>query len=333
MWLEKALWKKHRCKSLRQKAGVPVLASGAHDGVVGDQQAQLQRYEVALNNLSQGVCFFDCAQRLILANRRYAEIYNLPAGSVRPGMTLGEVVDLRFAAGTFPNMTREEYLAWRAAIAISDQSNDSIVELKSGQVISIHHRPMPDGGWVSTHEDVTERRRVEKRLAHMARHDVLTGLPNRVVFREFLDKEAGSRVRGDSVAVLCLDLDRFKYINDTFGHATGDALLCAVAERLSNNVRSNDTLIRLGGDEFAILQIDADQPRQATALAVRIIEVLSQPFDLGGHQFAIGASVGIAYSLVRAADAEMLLKNADMALYRAKANGRGAFCFFELDHE
>ena len=105
------------------------------------------------------------AQRLILANRRYAEIYNLPAGSVRPGMTLGEVVDLRFAAGTFPNMTREEYLAWRAAIAISDQSNDSIVELKSGQVISIHHRPMPDGGWVSTHEDVTERRRVEKRLA------------------------------------------------------------------------------------------------------------------------------------------------------------------------
>ena len=291
--------------------------------------AQIDRFEVALNNLTQGVCFFDGARRLILANQRYAEIYQIPEHSIRPGMTLEEIVDLRFAAGTSPNMTREEYLAWRASIAITDQPSDSIVELTSGKTISIHHRPMPDGGWVATHEDITERRLAEQRLGYMARHDALTGLPNRVVFREYMEQETNRRVRGGSLAVLCLDLDHFKYVNDTFGHAVGDALLCAVAERLRNNVRSNDIVVRLGGDEFAILQIGVDQPLQATALARRIIEILSQPFGLGIQQVTVGTSVGIAYDRLGRINADGLLKNADMALYRAKADGKGTFRFFD----
>jgi diguanylate cyclase (GGDEF)-like protein len=242
---------------------------------------------------------------------------------------LEEIVDSRFEAGTSPNMSREEYLGWRASIAITDRPNDSIVELTSGQVISIHHRPMPDGGWISTHEDVTDRHRTEQRLAYMARHDALTGLPNRVVFREYVDREPDRRGRGETVAVLCLDLDRFKYVNDTFGHAVGDALLCAVAKRIEDNVRAGDIVVRLGGDEFAIVQTDVDQPKQATALARRLIEILGQPYDLGKHRAMIGASVGIAYCLHRETDAETLLKNADMALYQAKANGRGTFCFFD----
>ena len=194
--------------------------------------SQIDRFEVALNNLTQGVCFYDGGRRLILANRRYADIYRLPHDAIRSGMTLDEIVDLRFAVGTCPDMTRGDYLAWRATIQVSAEPTDTIVELKSGQVISIHHRPMPDGGWVATHEDITERRLAEKQLAHMARHDPLTGLSNRAAFREYTDRETARRSPGNSVAVLCLDLDHFKHVNDTFGHATGDALLCAVAARI-----------------------------------------------------------------------------------------------------
>jgi diguanylate cyclase (GGDEF)-like protein/PAS domain S-box-containing protein len=288
-----------------------------------------QQLDMALNNLTQGVCFFDGARRLILANRRYAEIYGLSTDTIRPGTTLEEIVECRVLAGTFPNMDAGEYLTWRASIAISDQPNDTVVELKTGQIISIHHRPMPDGGWVATHEEITERRQTERRLAHMARHDALTGLPNRVVFREYMEQELDRRARSDSLAVLCLDLDHFKYVNDTLGHAAGDALLCAVAERLTKNVRSEDIVVRLGGDEFAIVQIGVDQPGQATALAMRLIEILSQPFALQDHRVAIGTSVGIAFSPANEADADTLLKHADMALYRAKASGRGSFCFFD----
>ncbi|MGH7041506.1 MAG: diguanylate cyclase domain-containing protein [Acetobacteraceae bacterium] len=299
--------------------------SGSRDRAMRELLTQIRRFGVALNNITQGVCFFDGARRLILANERYGGIYNLPPEAIRPGMTLEEIVDLRFAAGTSPNMTREAYLAWRASIAVSDQPNDTIVELKSGQVISVHHRPMPDGGWVSTHEDITERRQAESRLAHMAHHDALTGLSNRVAFRDYMVHAVSRRARGDSLAVLCLDLDRFKDINDVFGHAVGDALLCAVADRLTGSIRADDIAVRLGGDEFAIVQIGIDQPSMAIALAERLIEGLGRPFSLGGHRVSIGTSIGIAYGPIGEADAEKLLRSADKALYRAKSRGRGTY--------
>jgi diguanylate cyclase (GGDEF)-like protein len=292
-------------------------------------QIQNHRFDVALNNLTQGVCFFDGRQRLILANRRYTEIYNLSAESIQPGATLRQIVDLRFASGAFPEMSQDDYLTWRDSIAISAEPNDTIVELKNGRVISIHHRPMPDHGWVATHEDITERREAEARLAYMARHDALTGLPNRLLLRERMVQESDHGVRGDSLAVLCLDLDHFKNVNDTFGHPVGDALLCAAADRLRAAVREEDTVVRLGGDEFAIVQIGAEQPHQATSLAERLIEALGRPFQLGAHQVTVGTSVGIALDTRRGADAETLLKSADMALYRAKADGRGTYRFFE----
>ena len=305
------------------------LALGEPADILRTLHSQIERFEVALNNLTQGVCFFDGGRRLILANRRYADIYQLPHDAIRSGMTLEEIVDLRFAAGTCPDMTRSDYLAWRATIQVSAAPTDTIVELKSGQIISIHHRPMPDGGWVATHEDITERRLAEQQLAHMARHDPLTGLSNRAAFREYTDRETARRSPGNSVAVLCLDLDHFKHVNDTFGHATGDALLCAVAARIKGAIRGSDMAVRLGGDEFAIVQVGVDQPSQAADLAARLIELLSRPFDLGGHQVVVGISVGIAYSLAYGADTEALLTRADMALYRAKADGRGTYRFFE----
>jgi diguanylate cyclase (GGDEF)-like protein len=160
---------------------------------------------------------------------------------------------------------------------------------------------------------------------HMARHDALTNLPNRVLFR---DKMQQSLDRGAALAVLFLDLDRFKSVNDSLGHSIGDALLCAVTERLQRVLRRSDMVARLGGDEFAIVQIGA-RPSDATDLAGRIIAALSEPFDVLGHQVNIGTSVGIAMAPADGREPDQLLRNADMALYRAKAEGRSTYSFFQ----
>ncbi|MDO9713563.1 bifunctional diguanylate cyclase/phosphodiesterase [Paracraurococcus lichenis] len=177
--------------------------------------------------------------------------------------------------------------------------------------------------------DVTERREAEVRIAHMAHYDALTGLPNRTLFRQRLDEALARTRRGANCALLCLDLDHFKEVNDTLGHPIGDALLKAVTARLLDSVRETDTVARLGGDEFAIVQIDAEQPTAATALAKRLVETLSTPFELDGHQVVVGTSIGIAMVPGDGEDADALLKNADLALYRAKAEGRGRWRFFE----
>jgi diguanylate cyclase (GGDEF)-like protein len=188
---------------------------------------------------------------------------------------------------------------------------------------------MPDGGGVATHEDVTEQRRIEARIAHMAHHDALTDLPNRVLLRQNLEhalERAGSQ---ESVAVLWLDLDRFKEVNDTLGHTIGDALLKVAAERLRSCIRARDTVARLGGDEFAVVQTATDQPLGATALALRIIEEIGAPYQIDAHQVVVGTSVGISLYPSDALEADHLLKNADLALYRAKHEGRGTYRFFE----
>jgi diguanylate cyclase (GGDEF)-like protein len=299
------------------------------DMSLSDLRIQNDRFDVALNNLIQGVCFFDGSRRLILANRRYAEIYGLPFDCIRPGTTLEEIVAHRFAANAAPNMSSEEYLTWRDSIAVANEPSDSVVELKNGRVISIHHRPMPDHGWVSTHEDITERLRIEERLAHMAHHDPLTGLANRVKVRDHLTKLAARRVPGNSLAVLCLDLDHFKQINDEFGHEAGDSLLRGAARRLRGCVRHSDFIARLGSDEFAIVQTGDDQPNRATAMAERLIEVFRDPFPIGDQMVTIGASVGIAIEPANDIDPDTILMHAEIALSGAKSAGRGTFRFFE----
>jgi diguanylate cyclase (GGDEF)-like protein len=191
---------------------------------------------------------------------------------------------------------------------------------------------MADGGWVATYEDITDRRQAEARIAHLAHHDVLTDLPNRALFLQRLE-EALTRVRrhGESVAVISLDLDRFKSVNDTLGHPVGDQLLCEVARRLIGCLRDTDTVARFGGDEFAILQIGREQPRDADALARRIADVIGAPYDLDGNEVVVGTSLGISVAPGDGLEADELLKNAEMALYRAKSDGRGAHRFFEAE--
>src|ERR1700676_4888192 len=288
------------------------------------------QFDTAINNMSQGLCFFDAAHRLIVCNDRYVDMYDLPRERVGPGTPLDEIVDLRFEAGSFPAMTRDEYLHWRSKVAISAEPTDSIVELRNGRTFKIRHRPMPDGGWVATHEDITEQRRSEVKIEYMAHHDSLTDLANRVLLNERLEQALGRRIhREQMVAVHHLDLDQFKAVNDTFGHPAGDKLLKTVADRLRGLVHETDTIARMGGDEFVIVQAPIKDPAEATALAQNIIQQMSEPFDVGGHQAMIGASVGIAVGPGDGLRPDRLLRNADLAMYRAKGDGRGTFRFFE----
>ena len=188
---------------------------------------------------------------------------------------------------------------------------------------------MPDGGWVATHEDITERQQAEASIVFMARHDALTKLANRVLFNERLEQALDIAGGATGCALLYLDLDHFKLINDTRGHPIGDGLLQAAAERLRSCVREVDTAARLGGDEFAIIQVQASSPDDAEVLANRIIAAFREPFVVDGHQILIGSSIGIAIGPGDGSTAERLLNSADIALYLAKTEGRGTLRFFE----
>jgi diguanylate cyclase (GGDEF)-like protein len=283
------------------------------------------RFDAALSNMSQGLAMFDAEGRLVVGNRRFLEMYQIPQSLAAIGGTEHELVEHGASIGLYDTASA---LFYRERETNGETPHETL-DLRDGRIFEIAHKPMAGGGWVSTHADVTERRRAEAQISHMARHDTLTNLPNRVLFRHESRKALKRAQRGENVAILCLDLDYFKQVNDTLGHPVGDALLCAVADRLRSNVRDMDTVARLGGDEFAIIQVGVEQPTSATALAQRVIDSLGAPYDIEDHQIVIGASVGISIAPVDGNDPDQVLKNADMALYRAKADGRGRYRFFE----
>lgn len=291
-------------------------------------RTQNMRFNAAINNMSQGLCMFDGEERLVIANERYARMYGLASHLIAPGTSFREIIHHRVSLGVFAGSAPEDYIRERLAAVREGKASTKIQELSDGRTIAISHQPMAGGGWVATHEDITEQLRIQARMAHMAHHDALTDLANRVLLRERMEQALNLK-DGERVAILCLDLDRFKAINDTLGHPVGDELLKAVGERLRRCVRKGDTIARLGGDEFAVLQVSRDQPRDATKLARRICQAISEPFDLGEHHVVVDTSVGIAVTPDDGDNPDMLLKNADLALYRAKSDGRGTFRFFE----
>jgi diguanylate cyclase (GGDEF)-like protein len=294
---------------------------------------QHERLETALANMSQGLCMFDADQRVVVANTRYAEMYALNPEQLKPGTTLREILEARVANGIYGPIEAKEFV--ETGIASFQDKVSEILHLADGRFISVLRRPMPGGGLISTHEDITERQRAEARVAHLAHHDVLTDLANRALLRERMEHAiAAMRQGGRRLAVLMLDLDRFKEVNDTLGHTVGDALLKAVTQRLRSCVRGSDTIARLGGDEFAIVQRSADPTSDSAALANRILDVVCEPVDIDGHNLVIGTSIGIAIAPDDGDDPDQLLKNADLALYRAKSEGRGTYRFFEpeMDH-
>jgi diguanylate cyclase (GGDEF)-like protein/PAS domain S-box-containing protein len=291
-------------------------------------RTQNERFDAALNNMSHGLCMVDGNERIIVFNARFAHLFGLDS-SVQSGLTLGGLIE---QAVTRPWRNAEalrQILTEQQELLRNRQQFTFIQEQPGGQTFAISHQPMSNGGWVATYEDITERRQAESQIAYMAHHDALTDLANRILFREQLDHALIDAQRQKMlVAVLCLDLDRFKDVNDSLGHETGDTLLRAVAARLRSCIRSQDVVARLGGDEFAILQI-VSEPQECATLATRICEAIGMSYDLEGQEIVIGTSIGIALASEDKLSPDHLLKQADLALYRAKAEGRGTYRFFE----
>jgi len=287
-------------------------------------------FEIALNNMSQGLCMFDGGADLVVCNDRYIEMYGLSRDVVAPGVNLRAILEHRKERGSFAG-DPEIYVKDLHATVAKGDVQAQLVQAGDGRTISIVNRAMANGGWVATHEDITERTRAEERIRHMAKHDSLTGLPNRAAFRDDMDQALKRTRRGQMIAAMCLDLDHFKNVNDTLGHLIGDKLLCMVAGRLKETVRETDTIARLGGDEFAVLQVGLDRPEAASSLAQRIITAINQPYEIEGHQVNVSTSVGIAIGPNDGSTTELLLRNADMALYRAKSDGRSVFRYFEAE--
>jgi diguanylate cyclase (GGDEF)-like protein len=312
-----------------------LIAKGKVDRALLRNQKELERqnlhFDAAITNMSQGLALFDRDTRLIVANARFAAVYGLDPKVPSPGEYHPDIIDRMLAAGVFAPTTAEAIRNRTHPLGVSGMISDSFVELSDGRVLFVAKRAMPDGGWVSTHEDITERRQAEAKMAYMAHHDALTDLPNRVLFREKLEAAADEAQPSNCMAVFCLDLDNFKGVNDTLGHPVGDLLLKAVADRLSEALPEWATVARLSGDEFAIVEPRIGNPDAAAQLAQKLIGVVAEPFDIDGHQLVIGTSIGIAIAPTDGTTSDQLLKNADMALYRAKGDGRGTHRFFERE--
>ena len=288
-------------------------------------------FDAALDNMSHGITMWDGEERLVVVNRRYYELTGASPLMVRRGMTYREMASAFVEAGYFPAEMAEQVYAKRRAQLRAGAGVRHLDQLASGVILASRHQLLPDGGWVSVFEDVTDLQRAEARITHMALHDAMTGLPNRVLFRQKLEEALAGARSGTRCAVLCLDLDYFKSVNDTLGHPIGDALLRCVTERLRSALRDSDTVARLGGDEFAIIQTSVEQPGDTTSLAERLVRLISAPYAIAGHQVVVGVSIGIAMPPGDGDDPDTLLKHADLALYKAKDNGGGGHCFFEAE--
>ena len=284
------------------------------------------RFEAALDNMSQGLCMYDRNNVLQVVNRRFCELYRIDPARIRIGITFRDVIAASIASGNHTGTDVDGLVGRRLAFVSRRTRATSFQELADGRVIAISHEPLVDGGWVVTYEDITERRRAEAQITHMARHDALTGLPNRAHFRERIDTAADS---GVPFAVLSIDLDDFRAVNETHGSQAGDAVLREATARLLATAPEGSIVGRLGGDEFAVIQWPVAGPDAASCLAEEINAALSSPIVAEGAELAISASIGIAVAPSDGDRADSLLTHADLARDIARRDARGSFRFFE----
>ena len=297
----------------------------------GQLAVQSAALSTTLAHMSQGIMMVDQDRHVVVHNARMAEMLDLPHDLLARHPTLDEVVAYQTAHGEFVHGHMDPNFV---PAVIPRHVSTTERWRPNGRSIEVHSVPLPDGGMVRTYTDTTARRLSEERVRYFAHHDDLTRCVNRVMFQQNLERAIdGCVTTGRKVAVLYLDLDRFKQVNDTSGHAAGDALLVQVAERLRTVIRKDDTLARMGGDEFAVIQPDIDHPDEALSLAGRVQDAISAPFDISGGAHQIGVSIGIAIAPSHATDSGDLLRSADTALYRAKADGRGVSRVFSPEME
>ena len=284
------------------------------------------RLDTAVNNMTQGLLLFDSSQRLVVCNQRYIEMYGLSAAVVKPGCSFREIIAHRKVTGSLLGDDKEFYTRVLRSVRLK---NSMVIETPGGRSIQIVNEPLADGGWVATHEDITERRRAEERITHLAHYDALTDLPNRALFHDHLKQELAGMAPDWQLAVLYIDIDEFKSVNDSLGHMIGDELLKSVAASLGRCVGAADFVARLGGDEFAIVQTAVETPGDVSDLATRVLNAIREPHECLGHQLTTDASIGIALAPEHGTDLDQILKNADLAMYAAKSAGRRTFRFFE----
>ena len=301
----------------------------AHARVFGELNRCL---DVALNNMGRGLSMFDAEARLIVCNKLYRKIYTLPEALTRPGTPLAAILRYHVKTETGRDDPQElesqrKWIETHVAELALGKSFSHTQTLKNGRVISVSNQPLAGGGWVDIQEDITEKRQAEEKIDWLARHDTLTKIANRYQFREQLESWSAALRDGHAFALYWIDLDHFKEVNDTLGHPAGDALLKSVANRFRKVLRNTDLVGRLGGDEFAILQAGVTDRSQATKLVERLQRTLAEPHCVLGHQVTVGASIGIALAPKDGCDPEVIMKNADLALYDAKTSGRSTYAF------
>jgi diguanylate cyclase (GGDEF)-like protein len=293
-----------------------------------DLRAQNMRFDVAINNMTQGLLLYDSSERLIVCNQRYIEMYGLSPDVVKPGFSFRDLILYRKEIGSFKGDVDNFCSSVLRNVGLGKVTHN-VVETADGRSIQIVNQPLADGGWVATHEDITERRRAEERITHLAHYDALTDLPNRALFHEKLKQELARIAPGEQLAVLYIDIDEFKSVNDTLGHLIGDELLKSVAVSLGRCVAATEFVARLGGDEFAIVQTAVKNSAEVSGLVTRVFDAIREPYECLGHQLTTDASIGIALAPQHGADLDQILKNADLAMYAAKSAGRRTYRFFE----
>lgn len=290
--------------------------------------AEQRHHAIAVNNIPQGLVLYDASGRIIICNKPYLEMFGLSPEVARPGCSMQRLIEHRKETGSFDGDIDKFCNDIMHSVSLG-KGTRQLTEAPGGRAIEIVNKPLKSGGWVATIEDITERTRADEKIAHMAHYDALTDLPNRVLFRERLEQALKAVRPGEQLAVMYIDIDEFKSVNDALGHPIGDELLKHVAGRLRACLRETDVAARLGGDEFAVIQSAVRSQSETTHLVHQIYQAIREPMECVGHLITTDASIGIALAPGDGLDIDQLLKNADLALYGAKGDGRRTYRFFE----
>jgi diguanylate cyclase (GGDEF)-like protein len=291
---------------------------------------QHRRLDIAVNNMSQGLLLYDASERLTLCNQRFLNMFQLSPEVVKPGCTLRQIIQLRKDNGSLIGDVDDYCQKMRQGLITGTQT---LSETPDGRWMQVQNKPIPNGGWVTTIEDVTEQHQNEEKTVRLALYDTLTDLPNRALFHSHLANQLEKCTEEHRIAVLFLDIDEFKTVNDTLGHKVGDELLKSIARRLNCGAEANEFVARLGGDEFAIVVSSVANETDVLAIVSKLQEAIRRPHQCGPHQLLADTSIGIAFAPDHGATCDELLQNADLAMYNAKSAGKRTHRIFEPELE